>query len=253
MDSLFSLDKKAAIVTGAARGNGRAIAEGLLAAGATVYFVDILAGELSAIEGAIRSDRARFIAGDVTDYALMEREMEKAYGAEKRIDILVNNAGVTLPGPSESYSDEKWERTYEVNLKAPFRLAQIAAGYMRRGGGGAIINITSISSEMGFPGNPAYVAVKGGLKQLTKALAKDWARYNIRVNNLGLGYFKTDMTKGSWGDGELRRQRTARTMLGRWGEPRDLVGPAVFLASEASRYMTAGDLYIDGGWLSNGL
>ena len=119
--------------------------------------------------------------------------------------------------------------------------------------GGSIINITSLNAELAFPNNPAYVAFKGGLKQLTKALALDLGQYNIRVNNIGPGYMKTDMTKKSWLNPKLRKARTSRILLNRWGEKEDIVGPCIFLASDASKYVTGHDLYVDGGWLANGL
>lgn len=252
LNSLFSLNGKVAIVTGAARGNGKAIAEALLGAEAIVYFVDILSEELVSLKNTIQNDRAKFVTADITDFQLIENVIKDIYEDEKRIDVLVNNAGITLPQPSEVYTDDKWESTHAINLKAPFKLSQICFKYMKRTGG-AIVNITSLCSELGFSNNPAYVAFKGGLKQLTKALAKDWAKYNIRVNNLGLGYFKTEMTKGSWNDAQLRHQRAKKTMLNRWGGPEDLAGPAVFLASEASQYITGQNLYVDGGWLANGI
>ena len=124
---------------------------------------------------------------------------------------------------------------------------------MKDQGGGSIINITSIGAELGFPNNPAYIAAKGALKQLTKSLALDLGPFGIRVNNIGPGYFRTDMTKGSWNDPQLEEDRIRRTILGRWGEPDDLAGAAIFLASEASRYITGQDLYVDGGWLAKGL
>jgi len=253
ISSLFSLKGKVAVVTGAAKGNGRAIAKGFLNAGALVYFIDISKKDIHAVKKAIRSRKAKFIIADVTDFELMRDTIEEVYAREKRIDILVNNAGITLPQSSDTYSDNKWEKTHMVNLKAPFKVSQMAAKYMKRCGGGVIINITSLGSELGFSNNPAYVAFKGGLKQLTKALAKDWTKYNIRVNNLGLGYFKTGMTQKSWANKKLRQERAARTMLGRWGGPKDIVGPAIFLASEASRYITGQDLYVDGGWLASGI
>lgn len=255
MDEIFSLKGKIVIVTGAARGNGRTIAEGYLGAGAIVYFLDILREEINQLKTQRPQDfRARFLVADVTDFPLMEKIIRDIYEKEGNIDVLVNNAAVTLPDSTDIYSEEKWERTYMIDLKAPFKVSQIVARYMkRRQSGGVIINITSICSEQGFSNNPAYMAFKGGLKQLTKAFAKDWAKYNIRVNNLGLGYFRTEMTRKSWEDKDLRRERAERTMLKRWGEPEDIVGPAIFLASDASRYMTAQDLYIDGGWLANGI
>lgn len=251
--TLFFLKGKVAVVTGAARGNGRSIAEGFLAAGAKVYFIDILKKDIQIAKNTIRSKKARFIIADVTDFSLMQETIKRIYVNEGRIDILVNNAGITLPEPSEIYSDDKWEKTYSVTLKAPFKISQMAAKYMKKHNGGVIINITSLGSELGFSNNPAYVAFKGGLKQLTKALAKDWAKYNIRVNNLCPGFIKTDMTMKSWKNSVLRKERAERIMLGRWGHPCDLVGPAIFLASDASEYITGQDLCVDGGWLASGI
>ena len=215
--------------------------------------MDINERELISAKNDIQNDRAKFVTADVTNFRLMKNIMKNIYDNEGKINILVNNAGVSLPESSDTYNEDKWEKTYLVDLKAPFKLSQMAAKYMKKGGSGVIINITSLCSELGFSNNPAYVAFKGGLKQLTKALAKDWAKYGIRVNNLGLGYFKTEMTRKSWEDEKLRQERTKNTMLGRWGEPEDLVGPAIFLASDASRYIIGQDLYVDGGWLANGI
>ena len=251
--NLFSLEQKVAIVTGAARGNGRAIAEGFLTAGAIVYFFDILEKELAATIQSLNNPQAKQIVVDVTKRDDLEKATEKVCKTEGKIDILVNNAGITIGEPSESFKEESWEKTHAVNLKAPFICSQLVAKYMIEQGGGVIINMKSLGAEQGFSNNPAYVASKGGLKQLTKALAKDWAKYNIRVNNLGPGYMKTDMTKKSWGDLGLRKERSERIMLDRWGEPVDLVGPAIFLASNASKYITGTDLYVDGGWLVKGI
>ena len=118
---------------------------------------------------------------------------------------------------------------------------------------GSIINVTSINAELGFPNNPAYVASKGGLKMLTKSLARDFGKYNIRVNNLGPGYIITDMTKSSYQNKKSRMTRQKHTLLGRWGVITDLVGPCIFLASDAAGYVTGQDIYVDGGWLANGL
>ena len=250
---LFSLKNKVAIVTGAARGNGKAIAEGFLQAGAIVYFIDILKNELEKTIEIIKNQNARYIIADITKKDDLKEMVNQIIKKERRIDVLVNNAGVTVGDTSESYVEENWEKTYQVNLKAPFVLSQLVARHMIRQKEGVIINITSLGAEQGFSNNPAYVASKGGLKQLTKALAKDWAKYNIRVNNLCPGYIKTSMTQKSWINAELKTERSKRTMLSRWGESNDLVGPAIFLASGASKYITGGDLYVDGGWLANGV
>lgn len=253
MEKLFSLGNKVAIVTGAARGNGRAIAEGFLSAGALVYFLDISEEELKKAEKSLKTQKAEYIVADVTKRIDLEKAVNQVIKEERKIDILVNNAGITIGEPSELYNEENWEKTYRTNLKSAFLLSQMVARHMIKQKSGVIINITSLGAEQGFSNNPAYVASKGGLKQLTKALAQDWAKYNIRVNNLCPGYIKTNMTKKSWNNPALKRERTSRTMLGRWGEPRDLMGPAIFLASDASEYITGGDLYVDGGWLAKGI
>lgn len=245
--NMFSLKGKVALVTGAAKGNGKAIALGLLNAGAFVYFVDILD------VGFKNNKNAKFIKADITKNEDVKKIFFQILKEQKKLDILVNNAGITIGEPSELYSSENWEKNYQVNLKAAFLMSQEAAKTMIKQKLGTIINITSLGAEQGFSNNPAYVAFKGGLKQLTKALAMDWAKYNIRVNNLCPGYIKTDMTKKSWSDQNLRKKRTERTMLGRWGKPDDLAGPAVFLASDAASYITGQDLYVDGGWLSKGI
>ena len=168
-----------------------------------------------------------------------------------KIDGLVNCAGITKGNTIFKYKELDWEDTYKVNLKAPYILSRMVAEKMLVNGGGSIINITSLSSELGFPNNPAYVSSKGGLKQLTRSLAVDLGRYNIRVNNIGPGYIKTNMTKNGWK--ENRKKIEERTILGRWGEPEDLVGAAIFLLSDASSYVTGQDIYVDGGYLAKGL
>jgi len=228
VENLFHLAEKNIVVTGGSNGNGKKICEALKKCGAFVYNLDIKDGY------------------DITN----KEQMINFFESLEEIDVLINNAGITIGG----YSDEVWDKTYEVNLKAQYNLMKLCADKMKaRGNGGSIINITSLNAEMAFPNNPSYVAMKGALKQLTKAFALDYGKYNIRVNNIGPGYFKTNMTKKSWNDEVMRQERTNRTMLGRWGSPEDLVGPIIFLASDASSYMTGQDLYIDGGWLAKGL
>jgi NAD(P)-dependent dehydrogenase (short-subunit alcohol dehydrogenase family) len=169
-----------------------------------------------------------------------------------RLDVLVNNAGITLGRPLLDYPLEDWEKTIHVNLRAPFLLVQRLAGLMQERGG-SVINITSLNAELGFPANPAYLAAKGGLKQLTKSMALDLGPFGIRVNNIGPGYFDTDINTLSRADPIARAKRTERTILGRWGMPQDIVGLAILLASDASSYITGQDIYVDGGWLAKGL
>jgi len=230
MKNLFSLEDKTIIVTGAFGGNGGAISDGLEGMGANV----------------VKADLPQY---DVTRVKDIVKLVDIAFSISNRIDGLVNCAGVTYGNELFEYTDEDWEKTYKINLKAPYELSRLVADKMKKNGG-SIINITSLNSELAFPNNPAYVAFKGGLKQLTKSLALDLGKYNIRVNNIGPGYIKTNMTKKSWKYN--RKKIEERTMLGRWGNPTDLIGASIFLLSEASSYITGQDIYVDGGWLAKG-
>ena len=228
---MFSLKDKIIIVTGANGGNGSAISDGLEEYGATV----------------VRADLPKY---NVRNPIQLDMLVANALQYDNRIDGLVNCAGVTHGNDIFDYTDEDWDNTYQVNLKAPYELSRKVAKHMKKTGG-SIVNITSLNSELGFPNNPAYVAMKGGLKQLTKSLAVDLGKYNIRVNNVGPGYIKTNMTKKGWKYN--REEIEKRTILGRWGEPKDLVGAIIFLLSGASEYITGQDIYIDGGYLTKGL
>ena len=255
LESLFSLAGRQALVTGAARGNGRAIAEGLLRAGAIVLLVDVSEAEL---EQTVRELRAEGLSAtgercDLSDLNQIDALATQVEAQMPNLSILVNNAGVTLPGRFMEYPLDRWEATYRVNLRAPFLLSQRFAPLLGRAGDGVVLNVTSINAELAFPDNPAYVAFKGGLRQLTKAMALDLGQQGIRVNAIGPGYIRTAMTRGSWENAEKREDRQRRTILGRWGEPKDLAGVAVFLASKASGYITGQDIYVDGGWLAKGL
>ena len=147
-----------------------------------------------------------------------------------------------------------------VNLRAPFLLMQGLSPLMIENGKGSIINITSLNAEMAFPNNPAYPAAKGGLKMMSKSFAYELGKYNIRVNNIGPGYFKTEFHKQdgrveklNWEDSVILKERSEKTLMGRWGEPQDVVGLAIFLSSDSSSYITGQDIYVDGGWLTKGL
>tara|TARA_R100000152_G_C6779319_1_gene210835 strand:+ start:3051 stop:3737 length:687 start_codon:yes stop_codon:yes gene_type:complete len=228
---MFEVKDLVIIVTGSSGGNGSAISKKLQELGANI----------------IDCDLPKY---DVTKDEDLSRVVQNALKINGQINGLVNCAGVTYGNNVLDYKDEDWETTYKVNLKAPYELSRKVAKHMKNTGG-SIINITSLNSELGFPNNPAYVATKGGLKQLTKSLAVDLGKYNIRVNNIGPGYIKTNMTKKGWAN--HRREIEKRTILGRWGNPEDLVGAAVFLLSKASSYITGQDIYVDGGYLAKGL
>ena len=226
MIDLFSVKDKIVIVTGASGDIGRAIADGLESVGAKV----------------IRADLPEY---DVTNLLDLDR-----LANHDQIHGLINCAGITRGNDIFKYTEKDWEATYQVNLKAPSELSRRVACVMKRTGG-SIINITSLNAELAFPDNPAYVATKGGLKQLSKSLALDLGKYNIRVNNIGPGYMKTNMTKKGWANSKEKIED--KTILGRWGSPEDLIGTAIFLLSNASSYITGQDIYVDGGYLTKGL
>jgi len=248
----FGLEGRAAIVTGAGRGLGRAIALGLAEAGADLVLAgrtrETLESAAAEIRGLGRSalvfpmDVARPQEQDALVSAAVER-----FGA---IHVLVNNAGVTHRAPAEDYPEEEWDRVMNVNLKAAFLLMQKVGRRMIRQGGGSIINVGSLISVIGMPRIPAYGASKAGLEELTRCLAVEWARYNIRVNAIRPGYFRTDMTRGLDRDPDRGPKIRLRIPMQRWGEPEDLKGVVVFLASPASSYITGVSIPVDGGWLA---
>ena len=250
MENLFSIEDKVIIITGAGRGIGYQLAVGLANHSAIIYSLDKkftkkIPKNLSAniIE----------IKCDITDYKKIKQVFKKIFVKEKRIDVLINNAGVSFASQKKNqfYSEKDWIETINVNLTGSFYCSQEVIKYMLKQRNGSIINITSINAELGFPRNPAYNASKGGLKMLGKAFAKDWSKFGIRVNNIGPGYIKTEMTSKRFANKKTRLERQNQTLLGRWGYPDDLIGPCIFLASDASGYMTGQDLYIDGGWIIN--
>ena len=255
LEDLFSLENKVAIVTGGARGNGKAISEALLSSGATVVIVDQLKNDLTeTLKNFKKSDFNCYEFNcDVTNKHQILKLKNFIKNKFNRIDILINNAGFTSSNELLVYPDKIWDKTYQTNLKAPYELSKIFAPFMIKQKSGVIINITSLNSELAFPDNPAYIAFKGALKQLSKSLAFDLGKYGIRVNNIGPGYFKTKMTEKSWKNNKLRKARSQRTVLGRWGKPEDLAGIIICLCSESSSYITGQDIYVDGGWLIKGL
>ena len=247
-----SIENKIIIVTGAGRGIGRYLAINMAKRSALVFCIDVSFSKKIPVD--LQNNLFHNVC-DITNSIKFTKICKKIFQRYKRIDVLINCAGVSYSEQKSNqlYPETKWHATIKVNLTAAFTCSQAVIPYMVNQKSGSIINITSINAEMGFPRNPAYVATKGGLKMLGKALAKDWGKFGIRVNNLGPGYILTDMTMKRYLNKKSRQAREARTLLCRWGQKQDLVGPCIFLASDASAYVTGQDLYVDGGWTANGL
>src|SRR5436305_2930290 len=245
----FRLDGSVALVTGASAGLGAAMAVALAEAGADVAVhgnTRSPSGTCARVEAAGR--RAAPVVGDLGDRAISGRLVDETVSAFGRLDILVNNAGIIRRTPAERYSDADWDRVIEVDLTSAFRLARAAGAHMIASGrGGRIINIASILAFQGGVTVPAYAAAKGGLAQLTKALANEWAAKGINVNAIAPGYIETDVTTALRADLVRNRQILDRIPAGRWEQPDDLAGAVVFLASPAARYVHGHVLAVDGG------
>ena len=254
MESLFRLDGKRALVTGGSRGLGFGIARGLAEYGADIVLVARGEKRLAQTKKALKETGRSVWTFPLDLHKLKEipdffSRVSKTTGG---VDILVNNAGVNRRAPAEEVSLEDWQEIVELNLTSVFFLSQaFARERIASGKPGKIINIGSLSCEATRPTLAAYTASKGGIRQLTKALAVEWAKYKINVNAIGPGYFATEMTRPLTENPDFDKWVRKKTPLGRWGKPDDLVGAAIFLASAASDFVTGQVLYVDGGWLAN--
>jgi 2-deoxy-D-gluconate 3-dehydrogenase len=248
---LFRLDGRTALVTGASRGLGAAIAIALASAGA-----DVMAHGREALPSATAAEiermgrRVHAVTADLADPASAPRVVAEAIEHFGRLDILVCNAGIIRRKPAADHDDALWDEVLAVNLSSVFRMCRAAGKHMlERGEGGKIITISSLLAFQGGVTVPGYAATKGGVAQLTKALANEWAPHRINVNAIAPGYMETDNTTALRADATRLRQITERIPAGRWGTPRDLSGAAIFLASSASDYVSGHVLVVDGGWL----
>jgi 2-dehydro-3-deoxy-D-gluconate 5-dehydrogenase len=248
----FQLNGKNALVTGSHKGLGAAIAVALAKAGANVVCHGRNPDPGPACDEIRAAGRKTFYcAGDMLDSGVPAALVEKTIAEFGSIDILVNNAGTIRRAPAAEYPLQDWDELIAVNLTAVFRLSQLAARHMlERGVGGKILNIASLLSFQGGILVPAYAAAKGGLAQLTKALANEWASKSINVNAIAPGYMATDNTSALRSDPVRSRQILERIPAGRWGEAQDIAGAAVFLCSAASDYVHGHVLAVDGGWLA---
>jgi 2-deoxy-D-gluconate 3-dehydrogenase len=242
--TIFRLDGRRAVVTGGASGLGRAIAGALLEAGADVLALDRDSEALERLDPEILR-----LTVDVTD----RESVERTFAEVDRVDVLVNAAGIGGWSATEDYPDELWDRVLQVNLTGTFVCCRAAGRRMLAAGSGSIVNVASTLGLVGFPGTIAYVASKGGIVQLTRALATAWARDRIQVNAVLPGWIDTDLTRNAREQVKGLHERVlARTPAGRWGEPADLAGIAVFLCSAASDFVTGTAIPVDGGYSVQG-
>ncbi len=248
----FRLDGRVALVTGATGGLGGAMAVALAAAGADVVCHGLAVPPAETMDAVrTRGRRAESVVGDLAVPGTAHRLVEEAEAALGPVSILVNNAGTIRRTPAAEHSDEEWDLVVAVNLSSPFRLArEVGRRLIARGARGKVVNVASLLSFQGGILVPSYAAAKGGLAQLTKALANEWAPKGIQVNAIAPGYMRTDNTAALRADPARSRAILERIPAGRWGEPEDLAGAVVFLASAASDYVTGHVLVVDGGWLA---
>jgi 2-deoxy-D-gluconate 3-dehydrogenase len=250
MSDLFDISGKVALVTGGNRGLCLAMGEGLVRAGAKLAVADIsedaggLRRRIEALGGELE-----YIRVDLSDRPQRSGVVDRVVQRFGRLDILVNGAGIQHRQPSTEFDLDKWDLILSLMLTAVFELSQQAARVMVKQGGGKIINIASVASFQGGWTVPAYTAAKSGVAGLTKALANEWASKNINVNALAPGYFDTDMCKPIINDPVREPKIRERIPANRWGVGEDLVGPLIFLVSDASRYVHGHILMVDGGWM----
>lgn len=252
ISNLFELKGKVAIVTGCKRGIGKAIAIGLAKAGADIIGVSAtLELKDSEIEKEVKALGREFFAFqcDFSNRNNLYRFIKDVKTKHSKIDILINNAGNILRKPAEEHPDEYWDQIIEINQTAQFILAREFGNEMIVQGSGKIIFTASLLSFQGGINVPSYAASKGAIASLTKALANEWASKGINVNAIAPGYISTDNTEALRNDQDRSESILSRIPAARWGEPEDFVGPAVFLASEASNYVHGTILTVDGGWM----
>ncbi len=249
MLDIFDISGKKVIITGGSRGLGKGMARGFVDSGCDVIImgsnnkVHDVAQELNGGSGSIRG-----VSCDLNKTEDIVGSFHKAYNMLGEIDVLVNNAGMQIRHPSEEFPVEDWEKILNVNLTAPFLLAQLAGNKMLKKGSGKIINIASLTSFSGGMYIPAYAASKGGIAQMTKTLCNEWASKGINVNAIAPGYMDTDNLKGL--DEERMRTIMDRLPSKRLGTPEDIVGAVIFLSSKASDYINGHILLVDGGWMA---
>jgi NAD(P)-dependent dehydrogenase (short-subunit alcohol dehydrogenase family) len=249
---IFRLDGKIALVTGASRGLGKEIAKGFAQYGASLVLADMAYPEET--EKEIKGEGPQCIAvrTDISNEVEVKDLSKKIASEFGRVDILLNNAGITQLAytPTEELAVKEWDRVMDVNLRGTFLCCKYVGGSMIKTGGGSIVNIASTAGITGVPRAPAYCASKAGVILLTKSLALEWARHNIRVNAIAPHYLETDLTKGVRASHKVYEAATKQIPLRRFGRTGELVGVALFLASDTSSYVTGAVMPVDGGYLA---
>jgi 2-deoxy-D-gluconate 3-dehydrogenase len=250
MTGLFDLSGRVAVVTGANTGIGQGLAVALAQAGADVALVGRTPADETAESVRALGRRAAIVGADLSTIAPVQDVVERTVGELGSLDILVNNAGMIRRADALDFSEEDWDAVIDTNLKSVFFLCQAAARHMVAKGKGKIINIASMLSFQGGIRVPSYTASKSGVAGLTKLLANEWASKGVNVNAIAPGYIATNNTAALQADEVRNRQILERIPVGRWGQPSDLAGAVVFLASDASDYVQGHVLAVDGGWLA---
>ena len=245
----FSLENKVALITGGTSGIGKMMALALAKAGAFVWIAssrDNADEVLQEIKE--QGSKAKFVQVDVTSSNALEKMVAGIHKNSKRIDILVNAAGINLRNSAEELTLDDWQKTIDINLTAPFYLSQLVAESMKKNNWGRIINIASLQSLRAFDNSIPYGASKGGIMQLTRALAQAYSKDGILVNAIAPGFFRTNLTESLFQDSDKLKTLANKTMMGRNGEEKDMFGISVFLCSDANSYVTGQTIFLDGGF-----
>ena len=247
---LFDLTGRTALVTGASKGLGRAMAVGLARAGCDLALCARDQEGLAATRQAVRAlgVRAEVFAMDVLSHASVREAVSAAVQAFGGLDILLNNAGVNVRKTVLDLSEEEWDLVLDTNLKGYFLVAQAVAPHLIARGYGKVVNVSSIFGAVGMNNQLAYASSKGGVVQMTKVMAIEWAKHGVRVNSVAPTYFETPLVAALRNDPERFRFINERTPMGRWGQPEELEGTVVWLASPASDFVTGQTVFVDGGW-----